>query len=763
MRLLRLHLSAVISLAALLLATMATFTPALATEAGQSSASATFVGTAACAGCHESEHAQWQGSHHDLAMQKPTPATVLGDFDGASFKYFGMTTDFFIRDDRYMVRTDGPDGKPTEYEVAWVFGVEPLQQYLLPMEDGRLQTLSVTWDSRPLAEGGQRWYHLYPDEEIRHDDPLHWTGPYQNWNTRCAECHSTDVHKNYNASTRRFATTFFEEDVGCEACHGPGSKHIDLAGSGIKSGLQTDLSARGQWEFPEGEAIARRRTPLTDRLQVDSCARCHARRGTLGDYEHGKPISDTHRLSLLGQPLYHHDGQILDEVYVYGSFVQSKMFQAGVVCSNCHEPHSNQLRAKGNAVCAQCHKPAVFDSPEHHHHPAGTASAQCVNCHMPSQTYMGVDDRRDHSMRIPRPDLSVTIGTPNACNQCHEQESPQWALSALRNWGVRLGDTGAHPAVAMAELQSGDNRGIPTLLKLASDNTASPIWRATALERVSAGGNRQAVDIAQVLLGSSDPLLRASAVRSVQALPPSQRYVSLRPLIQDPVAGVRMEVALSLADVPLNELPPEAQQDLLALFAEYKTIQRQHLDMPSINMQLGIFNIRRGDFPAAETAYREALSLNPQLVSAHLNLADLLRGQGRESEARAQLESALAVNPQSGDAMHALGLLEARAGEREAALKWLANAAELETMGSRHRFVFAVAQHDFGDVPGALITLRQLHSALPTDEEALLALVNYSAETGNRNMAGRYANKLVSIAPDNPSYRRLARSLSAGL
>lgn len=757
------HINSQLTAMATLLLSIA-FTTLLGGLAAPQSTAAEFVGTQKCAGCHQDAHEQWQGSHHDLAMQKPSADTVLGDFDNASFEYFGVQTQFLTRDGQYLVRTDGPDGSITEYPVAWVFGVDPLQQYLLPMEDGRLQALAIAWDTRPADAGGQRWYHLFPDEAILYDDPLHWTGPYLNWNTRCAECHSTDVQKNYDANTRKFATQFFEEDVGCEACHGPGSKHLALAknkalGGSAGSGLQTDLSARGQWYFPKGESIARRKDALNDQQQVDSCARCHARRGTLGDYQHGKTLSDTHRLSLLGQPLYHHDGQILDEVYVYGSFMQSKMSQAGVVCANCHEPHSNKLRAEGNGVCAQCHKADVFDTPKHHKHPQESAAGQCVNCHMPATTYMGVDARRDHSMRIPRPDLSVMAGTPNACTQCHDDKSAQWAVDALREWGTEFGNSGEHPAVAMAALQRGDTRGIPTLLALANDDSAPAIWRATVLERVSASQAQGALEIAQGLLIADDPLLRISAVRAMQQLPIPRRYLALAPLIKDPVTGVRMEVALSLAAVPLGELDAKRQKALLALFDEYKSIQRQHLDMPATAMQLGIFNATRGNFPAAESAYREALFLNPQLVSAYLNLADLLRGQGREAEAKVQLETALTVNPASGDAMHALGLLEARAGNQESALMWLGKAAALEAVGSRHRFVLAVAQHDFGDRPGALNTLQKLHNELPADEQVLLALVNYSAESGRREAAARFAKKLIAIAPQNPNYQRMAANL----
>lgn len=735
-----------------------------------------FVGTAECATCHEGAAEQWTDSHHDLAMQQVTPDTVLGDFDNASFEYFGELTEFYRRDGAYFVRTAGPSGERQEFPVTWTFGVYPLQQYLLPLEDGRLQALSIAWDSRPAAQGGQRWYHLHPEEPVRAGDPLHWTGPYYNWNTRCAECHSTDLQKNYRARERRYETTFFEEDVGCEGCHGPGQKHIESVNAGTlndepRAGFPTQLKARGDWYFPPGETIARRREPLgtatqVDREQITSCARCHARRSTLGAYTHGKPFSDTHRLSLLDAPLYYPDGQIRDEVYVYGSFLQSKMQQAGVVCSNCHEPHSNKLRASGNAVCAQCHAPSRFDTPKHHHHgavasatagSAANAATQCVSCHMPATTYMGVDDRRDHSMRVPRPDLSVTIGTPNACNSCHTSESPEWAADALQNWGVSF--NAEHPALALAALQQGDSRRAAELGKLAADRSASPIWRATALEHAANAGDPNTLNLARRLLQSSDPLLRVSAVRALERLPLPQRYRSLAPLMGDPVTGVRMEVASALASVPLQELGDAERSALLQLLNEYKTVQLKHAEMPATQLQLGIFHSSRKDAPAAENAYREALSLNPELIPARLNLADLLRSQGRETEARSMLEQAVAIAPQSGAAKHALGLLEARSGNRAEALAMLGAAAETEVSGARHRFVYAVALHDFGERDKAIEELKKLHSALPGDEQALLALSNYTAEAGDRASARQYAQSLLALAPGNPAYRQLAQRL----
>jgi hypothetical protein len=145
------------------------------------------VGRSVCAECHESQLVQWSGSHHDLAMQPATSETVLGDFDNASVSQFGVTSSFYKKDGRFMVKTEGADGKLQDFEIKYTFGVEPLQQYLIEFPGGRMQALSLAWDSRPQAQGGQRWFHLYPDEKIAHDDELHWTQPSQNWNSMCAE------------------------------------------------------------------------------------------------------------------------------------------------------------------------------------------------------------------------------------------------------------------------------------------------------------------------------------------------------------------------------------------------------------------------------------------------------------------------------------------------------------------------------------------------------------------------------------------------
>ncbi|MFQ5985724.1 MAG: multiheme c-type cytochrome, partial [Alphaproteobacteria bacterium] len=493
---------------------------------GEAVGEATFVGRQACAACHPREVELWRGSDHDLAMQAVDEKTVLGDFDNATFTYFGVTSTFFKRDGKFFVRTDGPDGELHEYEIAYTLGASPLQQYLVPFRGGRYQALSIAWDTRRREQGGQRWFHLYPDEKIDHADLLHWTRPNQNWNFMCAECHSTNLKKNYRLDGNRYETTWSEIDVSCEACHGPGSRHVawakvarrgDQAEKGKTRGLLVVLKDRGTWVPDPEKGTARRASPPGPRREVEACARCHSRRVVIrADYVHGRPLLDTHRLALLREGLYHADGQLQEETYVYGSFLQSRMYRAGVTCSDCHEPHSLALRATGNAVCTQCHQAAKFDTPSHHFHRPGSPGAACVECHMPVRTYMVVDPRRDHSLRIPRPDLSVRLGTPDPCTACHRDRAPGWAAETVARWSGSKRRSGPHFGDALHLGRSGHPGAEAALRELATNPEAPAIVRASAVSLLRRYPTPAALGVIRRALGDRDPLVRAAAVRALE-------------------------------------------------------------------------------------------------------------------------------------------------------------------------------------------------------------------------------------------------------
>ena len=729
---------------------------------------ADYVGAAACKQCHEAEFKAWAGSHHQLAMQEANASTVLGNFDDAKFKYSGIESRFFKRDGKFMVRADGPDGKLADYEVKYAFGVTPLQQYLIEFPGGRLQALSIAWDARPKGEGGQRWFHLYPNERIDHKDQLHWTGLYQSWNLQCAACHSTNLKKGYDAASNNYKTTFSEINVACEACHGPGSRHVEWAkGARPPYTSQSDkglvvLRSRWNeaWKLPAADArTAQRDKPAADAL-MNICAACHARRSTIAEGgQVGAPLEVTHRLALLTQPNYHADGQQREEDYTWGSFLQSRMYQRGVTCMDCHEPHALQLREEGNGLCLRCHTAAAFDTEKHHFHKAGTKGAQCVECHMPAQKYMVVDPRRDHSMRIPRPDLSVSLGSPNACTQCHAGRKPEWAAAAMDQWyGKTWRDRWHYGKTLHAGVTQGA-KALPALLALAEDAMAPPIVRATAATLAGPHIRPQSLPVVRKLLANYDPTMRIAALGLIEPFEPAVRAQATAPLLADPVRGVRVEVARVLADVADDQLSADQRRARAKATNEYVESLQQDSDWPAANASLGNFRMRQGRPEEAIAAYEHALSLDPRFVGAYVNLADAHRQQGREAEGEKVLRRGVALLPRGADLHHALGLLLVRKGDTVAALKELGAAVKLAPESARYAFVYAIGLHSAGKRDAALAALRAADARHPYDLDILGALVSMYREAGNAKAALSYARKLAEVLPDDPGVQRLVAEL----
>ncbi|MCP3917350.1 MAG: tetratricopeptide repeat protein [bacterium] len=725
-----------------------------------------YTGRDACIGCHADQAELWTDSHHDLAMQPATEATVLGDFANATYTHFDVTSTFVRKGDAFVVRTDGPDGALTDYEIAYVFGVSPLQQYLVEFPGGRMQTLPLAWDTREREAGGQRWFHVYPNEPLPAGDVLHWTGPNQTWNYMCAECHSTNLVRNYDVSAHAYATTWSDLDVSCEACHGPGSLHVAWA-EGDEEDATLGLTRRlkdadgGRWVIDVETGNSERTPPRTSRTELDACAPCHARRTPLAPDAQQRPFHDAHRLALLDEGLYHADGQILEEVYVYGSFLQSRMHQKGVTCGDCHDPHSLKLRFKGNSLCSQCHYEPKYDSPEHHHHAPGSAGAQCVECHMPERTYMVVDPRRDHSLRVPRPDLSVRLGTPNACNLCHTDQDAQWAADAVEAWYGPSTDRALHYGEVFAAARAGEPSATRALAALALDVDRPGIVRATALDLLQERLDVASLPAVGAGLRDADGIVRAAALRLLAVVPQQQRLQLALPLLNDPLLSVRVEAASVVADLPQQGLDERGRKLIDERFDEYRAAQLANAERPEAHLNLGNLAAERERFAESEAAYRTALEIDPQHLQTLLNLADLYRGAGREGDAERTLREAVAIAPEDAYARHALGLALVRRGAREEAGEEFAKASRWAPEIARFGYVNAVSLHDRGLVGEAIAELESVSARHPADREVLVALVTYCRDAGQLEAAQRHAGQLSKIAPDNPVTQELLQELEA--
>ncbi len=731
-------------------------------EVSRDQAGIGFVDNNTCASCHLDQTEQWRGSQHALAMQPANATTVLGDFNDAEFTDFGITSRFFKRGDAYIVHTQGEDGEYADFTVAYTFGVAPLQQYLLTFPNGRYQAFTVAWDTVR-----ERWFTLHAEEEIAFDDELHWTDRHFTWNSSCAECHSTDLKLNFDLATAGYSTDWAEINVSCQACHGPGEAHVAWA--------EQENRAEGSTGYAKAEDIGLLvdYRNMAGATQVETCAPCHSRRYPISlDDQQAQPFLDHFVPELLRAEMYHADGQMLEEVYVYGSYIQSKMYQKGVGCMNCHNAHTGKLNQPGNLLCATCHQltpptqtfPSLagkaYDTPEHHFHAEDSPGAQCVNCHMPTQNYMVVDPRRDHSLRIPRPDLSITLGTPNACTQCHTDQAPEWAVTAMNAW---YGDEWQRPhyGEVLAKGRIGDSASLEPLSALAGDATQPAIVRATALDLLPRYGDGGREPLQAALTAETPPLMRVVAVQGIDSLnlPTAETFALLAPLLTDPMRAVRIEVANALVGAP-DTLFDETQRAAFdAALVEYMAAQVAQADQPEGYANLGTLFARQGHFDQAEVAYQTAIDRDGHFYQAYSNLANLSYQLGHREKAEQLFRQALATSPNEGQLYYGLGLLLAEQARTDEALKNFERAAALLPDEPRVQYNYGLLLQQIGRYSDALSALKRANQLLPNDPDFLYALITFHMKAGEWQAATVYAEYLVQLYPSVPEFQELLASL----
>lgn len=701
----------------------------------------TYVGSANCKACHEASYAEWQKSDHFLAMQPANDSTVLGDFDQRTFVADGVTNTFFKKDGKYYINTEGDDGINHDYEVLYTFGYFPLQQYLVAFPGGRLQSTRVSWNSRD-----KKWFHQYAGQSVYHKDWLHWTGNSQNWNTMCASCHSTDLRKNYDEQTDSYNTTWKEINVTCESCHGPGSSHIEYINSKkYRKGIRLDNA---------GLAYGR---DTIAQLQLNTCAACHARKSDVAaTLIRSHEIMDDLIPQVISTEMYFADGQIKEEDYEYGSFTQSKMFHNNVRCSNCHNPHSGKLRLTGNNLCLSCHKPN-YNTEAHHFHQPETEGAQCINCHMVTRTYMGVDHRRDHSFRIPRPDQSVTYGTPNACNGCHAKETPGWASAKVKEWYGPVRKYHFSDDLIPGSLL--DKNSEAHLVKLLADTTQPEIARATAASYLS---NIQTMKGAEALLNAikdRKPLVRYHAIRGLENYPPDLWVQKVYPALTDQVRAVRIAAADLYHRLPAEALPAASKESYISADLENRAFLANQTDFAVGNVMMADYKMQAGSYDEAIRYYTRGLDKDSLMNYARLNLSAAYNTQGKNQEALKTLEEAALIDPFNDQVFYNLGLLQYEMGAIGPALESFQKAVNLGSGNPGLYYNFGLLLQQSGKLKEAEKILQKGYALNPNATNINYALAFFYLQQELPLKAVVHARALYAADPRNPDYQELFRSL----
>ncbi len=707
---------------------------------------ATFVGSNQCLSCHKQEYDKWQQSHHRMAMAEASAETVLGDFANSEFEHYGVTTRFFMKDGRYFVRTIGPEGTIGEFPITHTFGWYPLQQYLVPFPGGRLQCLPMAWNVEK-----NEWYHLYPDTPPDSDDWLYWTNQAQNWNGMCAECHSTDLKKNYDMSTDSYQTTWSEISVGCEACHGPGSDHVRWA----------ELPEMGR-PVIENDALTVRTSDLTSQQQIELCAPCHSRRMSLGDNIHRHAdFLDYGIPQLLSPGMYFADGQIQDEVYVYGSFIQSKMYARDIRCSDCHDVHSGFRIREGNDLCLQCHKRAVYNTKDHHFHKkkgelgepvkaqngrvlfgVGTG-ASCEQCHMPGRNYMGADYRPDHSFRIPRPDLTQKIGAPNACNRCHVDKTDLWSMENLSIWYGQKKRPHYGTVLNAGRLRPGDVQ--KDLIWLTGDRLYPPIVRATALSLLASYPSEESRSALVRALSDETSLMRHTAVQNLYSDDPIDHLNRLTPLLYDPVKAVRAEAARQLVATSPNSMSSGLRNQFEKALSEYQQAMERTADFASSRHNLGNLSAELGDTELAIKHYKKAIEIDREFFPAKVNLAMLYNRQGKNQAAETLLKEVVTAYPDQHEAKYSLGLLLAEMNKFGQAVVYLRQAAKGLPNRARIRYNLGILLQQIDKGGEAESALQGALAIEPDNPEYLYAMAVFYLQRKRFDEAKRIAERMTKV------------------
>ena len=705
------------------------------------SQSVAYVGDQSCKKCHSTEYGEWKQSHHYMSMLPPNDSTVKGDFNNITFTADGVSSRFYKKGKKFYIYTEGDDGKNHEFEVKYIFGFTPLQQYLVQFPEGRLQVPRLSWDVNK-----KKWFNQYAGQKIPSHDWLHWTGNAQNWNTMCATCHSTNLRKNYDVKTDTYKTSYAVINVSCESCHGAGKQHIDFINGDYKS------SERVVGSFMK---LAKKSKQIEE---LNTCAPCHARISEInGSHIESKEILDNYIPQIPDTEFYHADGQVDDEDYIYTSFLQSRMYHKGVTCSTCHNPHSVKLKRIGNQTCTLCHIPTKYDVPSHTFHKKGTPAAECKNCHMPGKLYMGNDLRHDHSFRVPRPDLSVKYGTPNACSNCHKDKSEKVLAEAIIKWyGPKRVYHFAEDLIPGSRIDAESEKHLTNLI----DNKFVPkIIKATATFYLGSIPTQSSLNTILARLASKDSQNRYRALRSLASFPSENWIEAVGPLLSDKVRAVRIAAADLYISIPSNQIPSNYSKAFALAQIELEKSLRYQTDFSTGNVMLADYYLKLKDYPNAEKFYLRGLKKDSNMNYAWLNLSATYNSQGKNSQALQALESALKNDTKNERIYYNLALLYNEMNNNLAAEKAFAKAVELKSTNSRVYYNYGLLLNQSKKIVAAEKVLLKGIQINPANPELYYALTFVYIESNNKAKAIQTAMKLKQLDPNNPNYQQLFQSL----
>ena len=556
--------------------------------------------------------------------------------------------------------------------------------------------------------------------------------------------HSTNVRKNYDEKNHSYTTKYSIINVNCEACHGSGKQHV------------TDIEKLGDEYVSSGSFQMTSKTAPKE--LVDQCARCHMRREQFSEsFNFEGTMLDHYYPQLIQERIYQADGQISDEVYVYGSFVQSKMYQNDITCTNCHNAHSLKLKFDGNKLCAQCHVPEKYDTPKHHFHPLNTESSKCINCHMTGRFYMGNDFRRDHSFRVPRPDLSVKYGTPNACTGCHKDKDDKWAAKSFTKLFGKVDSI--HFSEKLAPGITMQTDGHLGLIDLMNDKKQPEIVRASATKALSNYNSQNFIEEYIKMLNDDSAIVRGASVDVLSLINNSDYTSYFLTLLEDEKRSVRVKAFFGLGTLAENQIPEVYKESYQKVKREFWTHLKTNADFVGARIKRGDYYIKQRKLDKAIQSYESALEIDNINNQIRVNLATLYYNNKQYSEAENTYKEIIKQEPEFGPVYYSLALLYGELNRVDDAINQLKKAVRIMPKNIRVYYNLGLLydkKQDFKNAEKSFISGLKVDA---NNESLLYALAYIYSKSNQKEKAKNIVKRLVDLYPNNQQYKSFLNQL----
>ena len=711
-------------------------------------ANAEYAGSENCKECHQNFYDLWSPSHHGKAMQPVNAEFIEAAQMPASgeFSIEGKTYHIEIGKSAMSMKENEAD-KENNYEVTWALGGKNVYYFLTPLENGKLQTIPLAYDVK-----NKNWYNN-PESAMRHfqegtapDEALPWKDRQYTFNTSCYSCHVSQLKNNYDLTSDSYQSTWKEPGINCETCHGPASEHIKIFENAREGEQIKTLGLISTKVF-------------TNEQHNWACAPCHAKMNPISSgYTPGDRFFDNYDLTGLESNDFYPDGRDLGENYTYTGWMMNECNQSGQLhCVMCHTSSGrDRFKDNPNDACKMCHEENVINVVEHSGHKEGSAGAVCINCHMP-KTEFGKMVRSDHSFRPPMPEATIKFGSPNACNICHTDKTPEWANETVkkRKNGNYQEET-LQWAEVLNEARSGDWKNADKIFDYIQKEKLNEVVIASFIRLLNNFNNEKKWPVLTVALKSKSPMVRSSAAAGLMGNFDEEVKQDLVQACNDEYKVVRIAAAASLSAFPENAFSDAEKQVVAKATDEYMNSIVSRPDDWSAHYNLALYYQNRGENVKALNSYETATNLYPDAVMPLINSSIIYSYTGNSVKAEENLKKAISIDPDNEAANLNLGLLLAEQGKMDEAAKALKIALKANPEQ-------AVAAYNLSVISSAksindAIYYAQIATDINPDEpKYAYTLAYYQYQDNEKNQA---EETLKTLIKSHPEYLTAVRFLS---